>query len=277
MLGGGALENKTLYVTDLDGTLLRSDKTLSAFSADTINMLIDKGVYVTYATARSHHTATEVTGGRLMPKIPVILYNGTFIASAKGEILKACAFDKGEASALLSLLQGKQIYPLVHSFFEGRERFFYRTDKKTRGIVAFLEDHKNDPRETPTNEQGLTQGEAFHLTCIDDYEKLLPIYEGLKKKHQCVLYKDSYTGEWWLEIMPRNATKANAIATLAKMLGCERIVCFGDGVNDISMGEVATELYAPKNAHPELLSVATGVLDTNDEDGVAKWLLRNAK
>ena len=52
---------KTLYVSDLDGTLLRSDETISEYTAQTINRLTTDGMLFSYATARSYHTAKKVT------------------------------------------------------------------------------------------------------------------------------------------------------------------------------------------------------------------------
>ena len=69
---------KTLYVSDLDGTLLRKDETLSSFTIRTINALVEQGMLFSFATARSLVTASRVTKG-LSTQIPVILYNGAFI------------------------------------------------------------------------------------------------------------------------------------------------------------------------------------------------------
>lgn len=66
---------KTLYVSDLDGTLLRRDGTLSPFTIQTINQLTEQGMLFSYATARSHVTAGKITE-KIMPQIPVIVYNG---------------------------------------------------------------------------------------------------------------------------------------------------------------------------------------------------------
>lgn len=52
---------------------------------------------------------------------------------------------------------------------------------------------------------------------------------------------------------------------------------FGDGKNDIDMFELADESYAVSNAVPELKEAATGVIASNDEDGVARWLLEHAQ
>ena len=52
---------KTLYVTDLDGTLMRNDMTISEESVEILNRLIECGVLITYATARSFHSAYDIT------------------------------------------------------------------------------------------------------------------------------------------------------------------------------------------------------------------------
>ena len=49
-------------------------------------------------------------------------------------------------------------------------------------------------------------------------------------------------------------------------------MAFGDGMNDIEMFELADEAYAVANAVPELKAIATGIIGSNDEDSVAKWL-----
>ncbi|MEE3495490.1 MAG: HAD hydrolase family protein, partial [Butyrivibrio sp.] len=69
---------KTLYVSDLDGTLLRSDEQMSEYTNNTINRLVSEGMLFSYATARSLITAKKVTKG-LNAKIPLIVYNGAFI------------------------------------------------------------------------------------------------------------------------------------------------------------------------------------------------------
>ena len=53
----------TLYVSDLDGTLLNSNQTLSPFTIQTINQLVSDGMLFSYATARSYQTAKKVTQG----------------------------------------------------------------------------------------------------------------------------------------------------------------------------------------------------------------------
>ena len=65
--------------------------------------------------------------------------------------------------------------------------------------------------------------------------------------------------------------------TLKELLHCERIVSFGDAINDIPMFEISDACYAVDNAVPELKKLATGIVDSNDNDGVAKCLLALTK
>ena len=69
---------KTLYVSDLDGTLLRNDAQTSEYTNQVINQLTSEGILFSYATARSYLTATKATKG-LNAKIPIITYNGAVI------------------------------------------------------------------------------------------------------------------------------------------------------------------------------------------------------
>lgn len=121
----------------------------------------------------------------------------------------------------------------------------------------------------------MKEGNIFYITCIGVPEKLEPLYEKYRDSFHCVYQKDIYTKEQWLEIMPRAASKSNAVMQLKKQLGCDRLIVFGDGKNDIDMFEVADECYAVRNAHGELKKRATAIIESNDEDGVARWLMRN--
>ena len=77
--------------------------------------------------------------------------------------------------------------------------------------------------------------------------------------------------------MPSRASKYNAIKKLKEMWDCSKVISFGDSINDIPMFEVSDECYAVENAVDELKAVATGIIESNQNDGVAKWLLENYK
>jgi len=266
---------RNLYVSDLDGTLLRSNERTSEYTNQVINSLVDKGMFFSYATARSLITAKKVTKG-INAKIPLIVYNGAFVIdNITEEILIANYFDDSVQSVLEDLFSNK-VYPIVYAYINGKEKFSFVKEKCTQGMNLFLESRKGDIR---TNEVDslpkLKEGNIFYITCIDKPEKLKPLYDKYKDKYHCVYQIDIYTNEQWLEIMPLEATKSNAIKQLQTMLNSERLIVFGDGKNDIDMFQIADESYAVTNAHEDLKKYATDVILSNDEDGVAKWLFEN--
>lgn len=264
-----------LYVSDLDGTLLRSNEATSEYTNQVINSLVDKGMIFSYATARSLITAKKVTKG-IHAKIPVIVYNGAFVIDNITEkILIANYFDDSVHSVLEDIFSNG-VYPIVYAYINGKEKFSFVREMCTRGMEMFLESRKGDIR---TNEvkalPELKEGNIFYITCIDAPEKLKPLHDKYKDKYHCVYQADIYTNEQWLEIMPLEASKSNAIKQLRTMLDCEKLIVFGDGKNDIDMFQMADESYAVANAHEELKKYATDVILSNDDDGVARWLEAN--
>ena len=117
-------------------------------------------------------------------------------------------------------------------------------------------------------------GQPGYVTLIDDREKIAPIYERVRNYPgwECLFQKDTYWDEYWLEICPQNCTKARAVLKLKETFGFEKLVVFGDSVNDLSMFRSADESYAVANAIDELKEAATAVIGSNEEDAVADFL-----
>ena len=274
------MAEKILYVTDLDGTLLNRQDRISPFSIRTINGLVEKGLLFTYATARSLVSASVVTEG-LSTNIPVIAYNGTFIIQpSTGKILSREGFTGPERSRVREVLDRCRIHPLVYSLIDGVEKVSRIPEYDNDGIRRYLSMRQGDRRfRTVASEDALYEGEVFYFTCIGEKEELQPVYDVFSGdgRYRCTLQQELYRPEYWCEIMPAHASKAYAIQKLKGMWGCTGVVSFGDAVNDIPMFEVSDACYAVANAADELKAVATGIIGSNEEDGVAKWLGRNAR
>ena len=269
--------DKTLYITDLDGTLLGSDQTVSLFTANAVNTLIRRGMLFSYATARSAHTAAKVTHG-ITASLPAIVYNGAFIVDHQsGKLLLSNYFSPSDTAAIRTVLASAQLHPIVYAHTGGVETFSYLSGHMSAGANEFLSTRRGDPRNNPVEHAGaLYAGQIFYFTCIDDAEKLYPVYEKLRRDFSCVYQKDTYSENQWLEILPQNANKATAAQKLKELLNYRRIVSFGDGKNDLPLFSISDECYAVANADEALKAAATGVLANNDDDSVAKWLLEYA-
>ncbi|MDE6918037.1 MAG: HAD family hydrolase [Lachnospiraceae bacterium] len=269
---------KTLYITDLDGTLLHRDERVSAWSRDTLNRLVSEGMLFSYATARSIFTASVVTQG-LTPRLPVIVNNGSFIMDARTrERIVVNRFTDSEARDIYAALRRHQIAPLVDAIIGGKEKFSYDARMINPALAEFVAARKHDGRDNPLNGTSvILQGRVFYFTCIGEEEKLRAAYAELKETYNCIFQFDIYSHEPWLEIMPDTASKSHAILQLKALCNCDRVVVFGDGANDIPMFETADEGYAMANAIDALKQIATAVIDSNEDDGVARWLAENAR
>ena len=269
--------SKTLYVTDLDGTLLNKQDRIHPESIRIINHLIEQGMAFTYATARSLSSASIVTQG-LSTNIPVIVYNGAFMINpATREILSRESFCPEEMRRVTDILSRLDISPLVYSFVEGAEKVSWIISRENEGIRRYLDNRKGDRRLRPvTSTEELYQGDMFYFTCIGEQQDMKPVYDIFSKdaRFRCTLQQELYRPEYWCEIMPAKATKAEAIRKLKEIWGCGRVVSFGDAINDIPMFEISDECYAVENAVEELKAIADSVIESNEENGVAKWLER---
>lgn len=135
---------KILYVSDLDGTLLRSNQTTSKYTNSVINELIRQGIVFSYATARSIYTSKVVTAG-MDAKFPIIAYNGAFIVDNQShEIMDAKYLDK-DIHELLKEMFEYNIYPIVYAIIDGKERFSVCMNKTSQAIRDFVE-IRNDIR-----------------------------------------------------------------------------------------------------------------------------------
>ena len=135
----------TLYVSDLDGTLLRSNEVTSEYTNSVINNLTDRGMIFSYATARSLITAKKVTKG-INAKIPLIVYNGAFVIdNVTEDILIANYFDESVYKVLDELFANK-IYPIVYAYIEGKEKFSFIPELCTVGMDKFIDSRSGDVR-----------------------------------------------------------------------------------------------------------------------------------
>ena len=128
---------KILYVSDLDGTLLRKNETLSSYTIKTINALTSSGMSFSYATARSLNTAKKVTEG-LNTHFPLIIYNGAFVKDNITEEILIANYFAEDIYEVLRDLFAHEIYPIIYSYQNNIEKFSYITAKATSGMQAFL-------------------------------------------------------------------------------------------------------------------------------------------
>ena len=268
---------KTLYIIDLDGTLLNRQSRLSKFTIDNLNHLLNKGVLFTFATARSWHSAHVVTEG-LCSSLPWIVHNGAFtVDGTTGKPSHQVFFRKEESEFILQLADELGLWPLVYAIINGREQVLYCPNAHMHaGTKYYISSRQGDPRLLAVdNHKDLHQDNIYYFTFIDSHKPLLPLWKRIEGVSwlNCTFQQELYRQEYWLEITPGPATKAHAALRLKNELQCQRIVAFGDAMNDLPLFAAADESYAVTNALPQVKAAATGIIGSCQDDGVVKFLM----
>ena len=269
------MEEKTLYVSDLDGTLMHKDLKISDFSVKTINALVGKGVAFTYATARSISSAGTITKD-LKLTLPVITRNGAVLADNNtGKIIEKALFTEKEVEMLKDMLPELPKTGFVSCYFGDDMKKVFAGSLHTAELQGYLDYYKDDPSVVTVSALSeMFMGNPGYVTIIGNKVETEPLYLRTREYNgwECLFQKDVYRDEYWLEIAPRNSTKAKSILKLKEEYGFDKLVVFGDSANDITMFRIADEAYAVSNAVDELKALATGIIGSNEEDAVAVYL-----
>jgi hydroxymethylpyrimidine pyrophosphatase-like HAD family hydrolase len=272
----------TLYISDLDHTLLRSDAMLSDHAYAVLSGLMSRGVLFTYATARSHGSARRATRG-LPVRLPVITYGGTMTVDAEtGDPAVVRHLSATALRDILDAVDRAGMQALVHTYAGGRDRISWIDGPLSDGVAHFLRGRPGDARLAPVRTWGeIDHGHGYYVSIIGDRAQTAALRAHLAPRlADCLLVhsEDTYApGVFWLEIHTATGSKAHAARRLADEVGATHLVAFGDNDNDIPLFEIADESYAVANAVPGLRRLATGVIGANDTDAVVDWLAAHAQ
>jgi len=268
---------KTLYLSDLDGTLLNSDGLLSVKSAGILNFLLEKGLLFTVATARTSATVLDMFSGVNL-NLPLILMNGVVLFDTlKDKNILCHSIDKAAADEILSFFYEKNKAPMLYFQKDGYLEIHY-SDLNNKYQMNYVGNRKELLKKVFVYKEQLnvTDGDnLIYIVTLDKPEQIKSIRDSIVESDRvtCAFYSDNYTACNFLECMNKNASKATAALELKRLLGVDRIVAFGDNLNDIPMFEIADECYAVSNSCDELKAKATGIIGSNDVDSVAEFLL----
>jgi len=245
-----------MIITDLDGTLLRSDKTISNRTKNTLSQCRKSGIMVVYATGRGGSAEqvapTELFDGR-------ITMNGA-IAKSGTTIVHDCLIPYQTARPLLIACDKRrmkttsEISGMHYSNFNVSELWSYITNYRLVDFSRHDMDAEKLYTPNPTPEDKLF------------IEQILPA--------ELYFVVTGDINGFLGQIMHIGATKAKAVSALANYwdISLSEIVAFGDDYNDIEMLQECGVGVAVENAINEVKAVADSICDANDNDGIAKWL-----
>lgn len=252
-----------LIATDLDGTLLNSNKELPEGFREWV--LGHKDIKVVIASGRQYYNIKKLFPG-MEDSLVFMADNGglvfennktIYISEMKKEDVIYCIEQFHEKEKLPIILSGEKSAYMEHAPEEAEnnahmyyERLEFTSDlrkcvKKDRiiKIAVFIEGHKAEKR----------------------YNRLGDFHSRL----EAVL-----SGNCWIDIANKTVDKGNAVRILQEKYGISAVNCmaFGDYLNDLHMLLRCGESYAMQNAHPSLKEIAKYVTCSNDDGGVMEVL-----
>ena len=272
----------TLFVFDLDGTLLSKDGELSDYTRSVLKQMVDHQIKFTVASARSLPTIQSMFDG-IPLEFPVAQQNGSLLTDPQSnENLHVGAIKANIARELFE--EGlKRGMPPVFSTITDDAAFVYHGEPVNEAIQWFLDDrdrHK-DPRLHlyPEDHSEIFGKQVISLTFMASKDELDELQTWMDWYFQGQIYRDLYEnryqlGWYWMSIHGLDAEKGKAISKLRERMGdqIDQVVAFGDADNDISLFKIADYGVAVDNAIDEIKQLADVVIDHHDTDSVARFL-----
>ncbi|MBB6016195.1 Cof-type HAD-IIB family hydrolase [Deinococcus radiopugnans] len=257
-----------LIATDLDGTLLRPDLSVSPRTRRALDAARAAGLLVVPVTARQPRGVRRIAEAAAFTGWALCGNGAHGVHLTTGEVLFEAHVEVAAQRALAEALSGRLPGVLFVSVRRGGEVF---VAQKGYAELAHFEDHKREPGEMGRHQLDDVLAEPS-LKFIVRHPALTP-RELLAEVQALALggYAVTHSGAPFLEVLAEGVSKAWGLSRLCETLGIarEEVLAFGDAPNDAEMLAWAGRGVAMANAEPEALAAADEITLSNAEDGVA--------
>lgn len=280
---------KTLYITDLDGTLLGGDSRLSADTVRMLNLLADAGVAVTPATARTPATVQPIFSGVRQPvcvnaagervPVPAIVMTGAGLWNRETARFERCTLiPEADAVRIRDTFEREALRPFVYCLSGDSFLNVYHPEAMSRRENGFYQERRHlELKRFHLGQQPARWDSVALFFAIGPVRIVEKTTRELAGVTDCAAawYPDIIMPDTGLiDLYAPGVSKARAVKELAASLGMERIVVFGDNLNDLPMMRVADVAVAVENALPEVKAAADVVIGRNTEDAVPRFIMQ---
>lgn len=272
------MNEKTLYVSDMDGTLLGNDSLVSPRTSSVISDLSRRGALITVATARTPATVDTLLA-TTHTRCPAIVMTGAAQWDLRNRtLMNMHLFTPPAAADIASRFRAAGLDPFIYTVANPSHLDVYHGTAMNRSENDFYQErrhlalkqfHIGRAPEPHENERTILM---FDTGPSDSIRKLADELSG-RSDCSVIAYPDIFSPDTSvIEVQTAGVSKAAAVGELARQLGADRIVVFGDNLNDLSMMAVADVAVAVGNAQPEVKEAADIVIGPNSADSVAMFI-----
>ncbi len=244
------MKNIKAIITDLDRTLLRTDKSLSTYTVSVLKECKARGIKVLAATARPERTITEYDA--VIEFDAVTVMNGAKVMVGD-QVMTYGIPDKLAEEMLAKVCERKELLFSVET-----------------GEILYAAEHIPEFEYTLHTEfPKIPAGETAYKILVSGDGAAEFVKENLVEGLHCTV-----ANGYLVQIMSKNAKKSEGIRGMLDAFGIapEEAVYFGDDYDDAESMQFCGLGVAVDNAIPEVKAVADEVVESNDADGVAKWI-----
>ncbi|MGK2885929.1 MAG: Cof-type HAD-IIB family hydrolase [Rhodococcus sp. (in: high G+C Gram-positive bacteria)] len=259
-----------LVATDLDGTLLGSDRTISARTAQAMSDARSAGIEVVWASARARHSIHDLARSCGFTGMAIGANGAVMLDLADGTPSIAATTAIAADAVRSAMHRVRELVPGVVFATVGPTRFVAEHGYAALCVFA---DHHRHPHEMEVSPTVLTAEPTVKIVARHPELSSIEVFHTVMRA-QVGDVELTHSGAQYIEMSAAGVSKASALSTLCHRLGIERssVAAVGDAFNDLPMLEWAGTALTTANAIPEVKAVADRILDTNDEDGVAVYL-----
>jgi hypothetical protein len=265
-----------LIVFDLDGTLLDRSSRISDYTRQTLALLRQRDIAYTVATGRTLHGARSLLDGHGF-RLPQIYKNGVVIWNPDRQAYShRFLLTQSEIQHVLEGFIREGVAPFIFTLEPGERHAIYHPPELStaeRRLADML--GRDGPLPLRVLSELPHDADITNLSAIGPESAIRAVVDSIADEDGLVAYMgNALEGQnlYWVDIHHRAGSKGDAVTTLKEELGLQRVVCFGDSDNDLSMFALADEAYAPDNARDDVKAAATAVIGHHDADGIARFL-----
>ncbi|MFT7288447.1 MAG: Cof subfamily protein (haloacid dehalogenase superfamily) [Halieaceae bacterium] len=265
-----------LIVFDLDGTLLNKSSQISPYTRETLRRLTKRGIAYTVATGRALHGAVDILEGHGF-ELPQIFKNGVMIWNPQERgYSKHHLLTVAEIGHVAEAFLAQDITPFFFTLEPGHRHAVYHPPLRQPVEYKLVKSFSRE-RDLPVLPIAELPADAdiTNISAMGPEHRVRAVADTISDADQLVAYMGNAIEDRrlsWIDIHHQSGSKGGAVEHLKQELGFERVICFGDSDNDLSMFALADEAYAPANAKAELKAAATAVIGHHNADGIARFL-----